>query len=346
MPAGIWNPRFVIKFLLVPAAVLVILVAVVLMRMAAFDLPDGAEQRTLNFSHGNDKLQGTLFLPAGKTFPPVVLLVHGDAAQDRWSDGGYLPLVNVLLSQGIAVFSWDKPGVGASSGNWLAQTMADRADEAALALEYVKGQPELEQSRAGFLGFSQAGWVVPRASALSHADFVVLAGAAINWRSQGLYFMRQRLKSEGLSADAIAQIERREAAAFDRQYVPENVATACLARCTRQDFERRNALADASEDIRHMTTAVMLLMGDRDRNVDPHESIARWRNAFPSQTRQCLRLVSGATHGLLRSAWFDYQLPSQWPWWKKGAFLMAGKDAYAPGVLADITRWVKEEACL
>jgi alpha-beta hydrolase superfamily lysophospholipase len=27
-------------------------------------------------------------------------------------EGGYLPLVNFLVEEGIAVFSWDKPGIG------------------------------------------------------------------------------------------------------------------------------------------------------------------------------------------------------------------------------------------
>jgi len=32
------------------------------------------------------------------------------------------------------VFSWDKPGVGASTGNWLHQSMSDRADETLSAI--------------------------------------------------------------------------------------------------------------------------------------------------------------------------------------------------------------------
>ncbi|MCS5992147.1 hypothetical protein LNP02_28885 [Klebsiella variicola subsp. variicola] len=89
---------------------------------------------------------------------------HGDRPQDRWSEGGYILLVNFLISQGIAVFSGDKPGVGQSTGNWLAQTMSDRSEEAVIALQKLREQPELKNSRGGYLGFSQAGWVVPLAS--------------------------------------------------------------------------------------------------------------------------------------------------------------------------------------
>lgn len=333
--------RIVLPFI----ALLMVMTIAVLSRLQAFELPDSARQRHVVFSQGADRLEGTLLLPDSISSPPVVLLVHGDGAQDRWSAGGYLPLVNYLLSQGIAVFSWDKPGVGSSSGNWLAQTMADRADEATRALEKLKALPELQNSPLGFLGFSQAGWVVPRASRQSRGDFAVLIGAAINWRSQGFYFMRQRLLSEGVPDGEIAKALADETEAFDKQYSRQAVERPCLSHCNRQDFERRNALADAREDIRQMTTPVLLLMGEADRNVDSDESVERWKESLPAKTPRCLRQVSGATHGLLRSALFDYQLTSQWPWWKQGAFLMLGQKAYAPGVLPGVADWIHRQRC-
>ncbi|MGL9751641.1 MAG: alpha/beta hydrolase family protein [Symbiopectobacterium sp.] len=81
-------------------------------------------------------------LPDNKHNQPVVLLVHGDGAQDSWSDGGHLPLVNTLVAQGIGVVSWDKPGVAASTSNWLAQTLRDRADEVVAALHALSARPE------------------------------------------------------------------------------------------------------------------------------------------------------------------------------------------------------------
>lgn len=317
----------------------------ILSRLAEFDLPGEGLSRTLRFEHQQDRLEGTLILPANVISPPVVLLVHGDGAQDRWSDGGYLPLVNYLVSRGIAVYSWDKPGTGESRGNWLAQTMPDRAGEAALALEKVRQQPELKSSRVGFLGFSQAGWVVPEASQQGNADFAVLVGAAINWRAQGLYYGAQRRQSEGRSAAAIQAATERDAADFDRTYTPETVRQPCLSPCTRQDFERRNAHADARGDIAGMKTPVMILMGEDDRNVNPHETVAVWADTLPAGTSRCIRLLGGATHGLLRSAWYDYQLASQWPRWKQGLFMLSGQHAWAPGALSDIAGWVQEQKC-
>jgi len=94
-----------------------------------------------------------------------------------------------------------------------------------------------------------------------------------------------------------------------------------------------------------MITPVLLLMGEVDRNVDPDESVEQWKASLPTKTPQCLRQVSGATHGLLRSALFDYQLTSQWPWWKQGAFLMLGQKAYATGVLPGVADWIRQQRC-
>ena len=321
------------------------LMMLVFSRLSDFDLSGDGQQHVITFKHHQDILEGTLILPPGKASPPLVLFVHGDGPQDRWSDEGYLPLVKFLVSQGIAVYSWDKPGVGASTGSWLAQTMSDRAEEAAFALQRLREQPRLKESRAGYLGFSQAGWVVPQASQRVATDFIVLIGAAINWRNQGIYYMGQRLKSEGRSADSIQRAQKRDAEAFDRAFTKEAAALPCISRCTRQDFERRNSLADATTDISGIQVPALILMGKDDRNADPDETIAVWSSVLPADTPRCIRQVPGATHGLLRSAWFDYQLPSQWPLWKQGLFLLSGQYAYAPGALPHVSSWILNRKC-
>lgn len=335
-----------IKYIASISIMIAVLIICLLTRLSDFDLSGYGQQHTVSFKHNNDVLVGTLILPSGKVFPPFVLLVHGDGPQDRWSEGGYIPLVKFLVSQGIAVFSWDKPGVGHSSGNWLAQTMSDRAEEAVLALKKLREQPELKKSRGGYLGFSQAGWVVPQASQLTTSEFAVLIGAAINWRDQSIYYTGQRLKLEGRSLNDIQDAKRHEAVVFDLQFTEEATALPCNSKCTRQDFERRNSLSDATKDISGTHTPVLILMGKDDRNVDADETYAVWVKELPSGTPRCIRKLPGATHGLLRSYWFDYQLSSQWPFWKQGLFLLSGTYAYSPGALRTISSWILNQDCV
>ncbi|MEX0560820.1 alpha/beta hydrolase family protein [Raoultella terrigena] len=333
--------KYVVSFLIV----IIALVMFFLSRLSEFDISDSGQQRIISFKHHQDLLEGSLIMPPGKMSPPVVLLIHGDGPQDRWSEGGYIPLVNFLISQGIAVFSWDKPGVGQSTGNWLAQTMSDRSEEAVLALQKLREQPELKNSRGGYLGFSQAGWVVPPASQPAAADFAVLIGAAINWRNQGIYYTGQRLKAEGHSVTDVLAAKKHEAVLFDRQFTEEAASLPCNTQCTRQDFERRNSRADATKYISVMRTPVLILMGKDDRNVDPDDTVAVWTKALPLDTPRCIMQLPGATHGLLRSEWFDYQLASQWPLWKQGLFLLSGKYSYSPGALNTVSSWILSQKC-
>jgi len=341
-----YRELYMIKYIVTFSIIIVFLIIFLLIRLSDFDLSGYEQQRSISFKHNNDVLVGTLILPSSEVSPPVVLLVHGDGSQDRWSNGGYIPLVKFLVSQGIAVFSWDKPGVGESRGNWLAQTMSDRAEEAVLALKKVREQPELKKSRGGYLGFSQAGWVVPQASQLTKTEFAVLIGGAINWRSQDIYYTGQRLKAEGRSLNDIQNAKKHEALAFDRQFTEAAAVIPCNSECMRQDFERMNALADATKDISNTHTPVLILMGKDDRNVDADETVAVWGKVLPAGTPRCIRQLPGATHGLLRSEWFDYQLSSQWPLWKQGVFLLSGRYSYSPNALRTVSSWILNQNCV
>ena len=170
---------------------------------------ESATTRTLTFHAGSDRLSGTLILPRDVAAPPVALFVHGDGPQDRYADDGYLPFINQLLDQGIGVFTWDKPGVGRSAGNWLDQSMQDRAAEAMAAYLRVRSEPGVDAAKVGFLGYSQAGWVLPIVVSRAQPAFTVIIGGAVNWRDQGAYYTRKRLQAQGVAAD---EIERRLAA--------------------------------------------------------------------------------------------------------------------------------------
>ncbi|MDW6093904.1 alpha/beta hydrolase family protein [Vibrio rhizosphaerae] len=314
-------------------------------RFLTFGLENTGTQRTLSFTHGSDVLSGTLILPPHVVSPPFVVFIHGDGPQDRWSNGGYVPLVRFLVSNGIAVYSWDKPGVGLSSGNWFAQTMFDRSVEAATAMKQLRELPELRNSRGGYLGFSQAGWVVPKASQLTKTDFAVLVGAAINWRSQSIYYTGERLKLEHYAVDAIKEAQKKAELAFNEQFSIAKASEPCASICTRADFERRNSQSDARKDISEMHTATLLLMGEQDRNVDHTETVDVWHRLLPRDVSRCIKQLPNATHGLLRSELFDYQLSSQWPVWKEYLFVLFGRYSYSPNAFNIMAHWIKDQQC-
>lgn len=321
--------------------------------LSDFDL-DGRSQRELTFTSAGATLSGTLVLPdgAGERPEAVALLVHGDGPQDRWSNGGYLPLINALLDRGIAVYTWDKPGIGASSGDWLDQSMQDRSEEARAAWAAVAQTLPQARGRIGFLGFSQAGWVLPALAAQDGPKpaFFVLVGGAVSWQRQGDYFTARRLEAEGRTPEEIAQqlieTERSEEEMFSALAagkLPEAEAARVMGMTAeRLAFIRRNRHADASDAIAQVDAPFLAVWGDEDLNVDPQANAGDYRRLLPPSPHRHVEVLPGATHGLLKASVFGYQLTDQMPWHAKGAFLLLGRKAYADGAIPLIGDWIEK----
>ena len=117
----------------------------------------------LRFTCEEAVLAGTLYLPAAEGRYPAVVWVHGSEEQPRLSYGA---IVSPLVEHGIAVFSYDKRGVGESEGDCCTSPgqynlVAADADGAVLSL---RSRPDIDAERVGFYGVSEAGWVVPLAN--------------------------------------------------------------------------------------------------------------------------------------------------------------------------------------
>jgi uncharacterized protein len=123
---------------------------------------------------------GTLYLPARARRVPAVVYVPGSGPALRW--GWQVPWVRMTVGAGIAFLSYDKRGAGSSQGECCPgdddhfNLLAADADG---ALEAARRAPGIDPRRVGFLGTSQAGWVVPLAMARNrdHVAFTALVDA-------------------------------------------------------------------------------------------------------------------------------------------------------------------------
>lgn len=310
---------------------------------------ESATTRTLTFHAGSDRLSGTLILPRDVAAPPVALFVHGDGPQDRYADDGYLPFINQLLDQGIGVFTWDKPGVGRSAGNWLDQSMQDRAAEAMAAYLRVRSEPGVDAAKVGFLGYSQAGWVLPIVASRAQPAFTVIIGGAVNWRDQGAYYTRKRLQAQGVAADEIERRLAAERTSNDALFgEPRPLADVLAARPdmtpARARYVQRNYLSDASGWIPKMRGPVLAVWGEMDPNVDAAVNAARYRLLFADAPDKRVMLVPDAGHVLLRAPQFNDQIASDWTLWKKLRFMLLGREAYVQPAVRDIADWIRQAA--
>lgn len=112
--------RLLTGFFLLPATGVVLFFT---SHLDDFDF-DNTIQQELTFESQGNTLSGTLLLPGSGQPAAVAIIIHGDGPQDRYSDMGYSPLFNTLTDAGIAVFSWDKAGVGSSQETgWINQCL-------------------------------------------------------------------------------------------------------------------------------------------------------------------------------------------------------------------------------
>jgi dienelactone hydrolase len=143
-----------------------------------------------------------------------VVFLAGSGDTDRTNHGLCPPLWRHFAGHGFASMAWDRPGVGRSTGDFEAQTFADRAEEALAAVRFLRQRPDIRADRVGLWGFSQGGIVAPLAAA-SSADVAFLIEVSgcqtVAWK-QDLY----RVEAE-LRADGFPEAEVAEAAALARR---------------------------------------------------------------------------------------------------------------------------------
>ncbi|MDT9681102.1 alpha/beta hydrolase [Streptomyces sp. TRM76323] len=270
---------------------------------------DMDEQR-VSIRHGGHTLNGVLATPKdGRARHGLVVYVHGDGPVDATHDDGYKPLWEANAKAGYASLSWDKPGVAGAPGNWLDQSMDDRADEAAAAIAWARARPDIDGDRIGLWGASQAGWVLPKIATKTPVRFVIAVSPAINWLRQGRYNLLAELRADGASAArteaAIARsdttrrlLERR--ATFE-EYVKATRGDTDGMTADRWGFVSRNYTADATRDLRALRgTPVLLILAGHDVNVDTADTERVYREVLDASGALTVKRYPHATHSLLK----------------------------------------------
>jgi dienelactone hydrolase len=139
------------------------------------------------------ELGGALYLPmAGTGKRPALVMLHGSGPQDR---NGYASIIALMAQRlaraGVVVLTFDKRGVGESRGRWNSASLDDLASDAQQAMRYLATRREVDGSRIGLAGSSQAGWIAAKAIADgAKPAFTILvgaAGSALTVEEQNLY---------------------------------------------------------------------------------------------------------------------------------------------------------------
>jgi pimeloyl-ACP methyl ester carboxylesterase len=143
--------------------------------IAATRLPTVEED--VRISSGDVQLAATVTRPAVSSRLPAIVIVHGSGRETR----SILDLwTQLYVSLGFAVVTYDKRGVGDSSGRFPGEvatepTLRLLAQDAAAVFAYVRSRVDVDPARTGLYGGSQGGWVLPLADVQVHPSFNVIA---------------------------------------------------------------------------------------------------------------------------------------------------------------------------
>lgn len=270
----------------------------------------------VRFSNGDVQLAGTLFRPKATGKYPAIILVHGSGAQTRKS---ILPFARFLIRHGMAVFGFDKRGVGESTGDWNTASFEDLAGDVVAAFEYLKTRGDIDRTQIGLLGVSQAGWVMPLAAirAKDMAFLISVSGAGIPAAETTIDQARNEMTARGMRPQVVAQIvsimqlqnefartgEGWEAYAAAREKLAAAIGPPPDTFPATPDhsywrFIRRLYFYDPAPALRQLQVPTLALFGERDDNILAEKNKTAWETSLKAGGHRdyTLRVIPGANH--------------------------------------------------
>ncbi|WP_207694587.1 hypothetical protein DOK67_0000364 [Enterococcus sp. DIV0212c] len=238
--------------------------------------------------------------------PGLMLFIHGDGPTNKNSDEGYYPAWETLAKENYISISWDKAGVGGSTGNWLEQDMVDRKKEAEKVLEWALAKFDIDPNKVGVWGASQGGWVITKLlNENKDVKFAIGVAPAVNWMRQGRFNTISDMEYEGYSQKQInekllIEIQVNEYLKENdyQGYIDSKLEKDVLAK-DRWEFIHKNMNLDNTSELEQISKPYYLLIGDHDINVDTKETEKIYRDHV-SRDYLTVYPISNATHRMLK----------------------------------------------
>lgn len=183
------------------------------------------KKEEVQFTSDGVTLQGTLTSPPGSGPFPTAVFVHGSghsSRKDPWENA----MARVLVSEGYALFLYDKRGVGDSGGEYVGRggretnnvskaNLEQLARDARAAFAAVTARSDVDGRWVGFVGLSQAGWIVPlAATGNERVRFVIMV-------STPTVPVGVQLAYQTLNGDAVNCLPLSESARITHDHAPK-----------------------------------------------------------------------------------------------------------------------------
>lgn len=152
------------------------------------------------FSNGDIRLSGTLVLPNTRGPHPALVRVHGAGPATR-----FCQTAEWWAYHGVAFLSYDKRGVGKSTGEWREASMPELASDAVAGVEMLARRKDIDGRKIGIVGGSEGGWVAPEAARQSEkvAFLIGVPASGLSLADHIVEEIRLRMQAGGFSAKEI-----------------------------------------------------------------------------------------------------------------------------------------------
>ena len=186
-----------IKIIPIALVILITVPLALLLHFKVFSVPL-SEEISVEFSDGENQLNGILTLPGRQGSWPAVVLLHGSS---RGSEAGYEEYARELVKAGYAILRYDSPGKGLSTGSTFGETFESRVEEALSAIEFLESRQDIQAGAVGLWGISQGGWICQMAAAQSEkiAFIIPVSGPGVSVPEQEAFRVEAESRAAGFS---------------------------------------------------------------------------------------------------------------------------------------------------
>lgn len=272
---------------------------------------------------GDFLVVGDLVAPAAGEEHPVVVMVWGSGPAGRERMARPSSLVTVFLEAGYAVFIPDKPGTGASTGEFgRGRLLSQRSEILAAEVEHLR-KTFGSSIPIGIYGSSQAAYVIAMAIERGlEIDFLVAVSCpAVSSVEQSAYLVERQMLCAGHSAAEAEKareyfIQRHRALSYDEYLeaasfldsipvISEDLGWGGIV--AREHFSPRGAgsedFYDPGEVVSALDIPVLAVFAENDTQIDPRHGAAAFKAAMRRSASPLFRVVTieGADHNMRRS---------------------------------------------
>lgn len=322
-------------------------------------------------------LAGTLSVPKGAGPFPCVVMVTGSGPQNRdealMGHRPFLVVADYLTRHGIAVLRYDDRGVEKSTGEFADATTDDFAEDALVAIEFLKTRKEVDAKKIGIVGHSEGGLIAPICAAKSKdvAFIVLLAGTGMS----GAELLPIQSKLIGIAMGtpaAEAETQAKESAAIFAMIVAgksdAEVKQSIHAAAIRQlkiepetkdlpddkinekadqivmeggaqllgPWFKRFIVMDPCENLKKVTCPVLAVNGEKDLQVPPKDNLPRIEKALKDAGNKDVTIIEfpGLNH-LFQTC--KTGSPGEYS---------EIEETFAPAALEAVTSWIRKRTGL